>query len=43
MQLLLPFGLSSVEEVVVNEEAVVSDGKPLMIHAESKKEPASAG
>ncbi|NND21364.1 MAG: ATP-dependent Clp protease ATP-binding subunit ClpX [Silicimonas sp.] len=36
-------GLDSVEEVVVNEESVNSDAKPLMIHAESKKEEASAG
>jgi ATP-dependent Clp protease ATP-binding subunit ClpX len=36
-------GLDSVEEVVVNEEAVTSDAKPLMIHADPKKEPASAG
>jgi ATP-dependent Clp protease ATP-binding subunit ClpX len=36
-------GLDSVEEVVVNEEAVVSDAAPLMIHSDSKSEPASAG
>ena len=36
-------GLDSVEEVVVNEESVTSEGKPLMIHADAKKEPASAG
>ncbi len=36
-------GLESVTEVVVNEEAVVSDAAPLMIHAEAEKEPASAG
>ncbi len=36
-------GLDSVEEVVVNEEAVNSDAAPLMIHADTKKEPASAG
>ena len=35
-------GMDSVTEVVVNEEAVSADGKPLMIHADSKKEPASA-
>ena len=35
-------GLESVEEVVVNEESVNSEGKPLMIHADSKREPASA-
>ena len=36
-------GLDSVEEVVVNEESVSAESKPLMIHAESKQEPASAG
>jgi ATP-dependent Clp protease ATP-binding subunit ClpX len=36
-------GLDSVEEVVVNEEAVTSDAAPLMIHSDSKSEPASAG
>lgn len=36
-------GLETVKEVVVNEEAVTSDAKPLMIHGESEKEPASAG
>jgi ATP-dependent Clp protease ATP-binding subunit ClpX len=36
-------GLDSVEEVVVNEEAVASDAAPLMIHSDSKSEPASAG
>ena len=30
-------GMESVEEVVVNEEAVTSDAAPLMIYAESKK------
>jgi ATP-dependent Clp protease ATP-binding subunit ClpX len=35
--------LSSVQEVVVNEEAVTSPAKPLMIHADQKKAPASAG
>jgi ATP-dependent Clp protease ATP-binding subunit ClpX len=35
--------LASVQEVVVNEEAVTSPAKPLMIHAEQKKTPASAG
>jgi ATP-dependent Clp protease ATP-binding subunit ClpX len=35
--------LTSVQEVVVNEEAVTSPAKPLMIHAEQKKAPASAG
>ena len=36
-------GLESVAEVVVNEEAVTSDAAPLMIHADTEKEPASAG
>ena len=36
-------GLQSVEEVVVNEEAVTSDASPLMIHGDKKLEPASAG
>ena len=38
-------GMETVTEVVVNEEAVGSDGTPLMIHDESKgqKEPATAG
>ncbi|MDV3049499.1 MAG: ATP-dependent Clp protease ATP-binding subunit ClpX [Planktomarina sp.] len=36
-------GLDSVEEVVVNEEAVTSDSAPLMIHSDSKSEPATAG
>ena len=36
-------GLHSVEEVVVNEEAVTSDASPLMIHGEKQLEPASAG
>ena len=35
--------LDSVEEVVVNEEAVTSEAKPLMIHADQKREEASAG
>ncbi|MGC8203984.1 ATP-dependent Clp protease ATP-binding subunit ClpX [Aliiroseovarius sp. PTFE2010] len=35
-------GMSEVEEVVVNEEAVTSDAKPLMIYAEKKAEEASA-
>jgi ATP-dependent Clp protease ATP-binding subunit ClpX len=35
--------LTSVQEVVVNEEAVASPAKPLMIHADQKKAPASAG
>ncbi len=36
-------GMDEVTEVVVNEEAVTSDAKPLMIYADQKKEPASAG
>ena len=37
-------GMRSVEEVVVNEEAVEQGGaKPLLIHSEAKKTPASAG
>jgi len=36
-------GMDSVEEVVVNEEAVTAEGAPLMIHADQQKEPASAG
>ncbi len=36
-------GMNSVEEVVVNDEAVVSEAPPLMIHAEKQREPASAG
>ena len=36
-------GMDSVEEVVVNEEAVTSDAAPLMIHADKKREPATAG
>jgi len=35
-------GMDSVEEVVVNEEAVNSEAQPLMIHSD-KKEEASAG
>ncbi len=35
-------GMDSVTEVVVNDEAVNSDAKPLMIHADAQKEPASA-
>ena len=35
-------GLNSVEEVVVNEEAVTSDASPLMIHGDKQLEPASA-
>jgi ATP-dependent Clp protease ATP-binding subunit ClpX len=35
--------LTSGQEVVVNEEAVTSPAKPLMIHADQKKAPASAG
>ena len=36
-------GMESVEEVVVNEEAVTSDAAPLMIYADAKKEGTSAG
>jgi len=36
-------GLTSVEEVVVNEEAVDNGAKPLLIHSEPKKGSASAG
>ena len=35
-------GMETVEEVVVNEEAVTTDAQPLMIHADAKKEEASA-
>lgn len=35
-------GLDSVTEVVVNEEAVISDAAPLMIHADTHQEEASA-
>ncbi|UWQ16927.1 ATP-dependent Clp protease ATP-binding subunit ClpX [Jannaschia sp. M317] len=36
-------GMDTVEEVVVNEEAVRREVKPLLIHSEEKAEPASAG
>jgi len=36
-------GMDSVTEVVVNEEAVGPDAAPLMIHADTDKEPATAG
>ena len=36
-------GQGTVTEVVVNEEAVLSDSAPLMIYADAEKEPASAG
>ena len=36
-------GMDSVEEVVVNEEAVNAGSPPLMIHADPKKESATAG
>ena len=36
-------GQDTVTEVVVNEEAVLSDAAPLMIYADAEKEPASAG
>jgi len=35
-------GLSSVQEVVVNEDAVQRKGDPLLIHADVQEEPASA-
>jgi ATP-dependent Clp protease ATP-binding subunit ClpX len=35
-------GMDDVTEVVVNDEAVVSEAKPLMIYADAKKEGASA-
>ena len=35
-------GLSNVDEVVVNEEAVTREGDPLLIYADVKEEPASA-
>ena len=36
-------GLDSVTKVVVNEEAATGDAAPLMIHADTEKESASAG
>ena len=36
-------GMKSVKEVVVNEEAVTSDAAPLMIHADTDQESATAG
>jgi len=36
-------GMDEVTEVVVNEEAVSADGKPLMIYSDAKPEEASAG
>jgi ATP-dependent Clp protease ATP-binding subunit ClpX len=35
--------MENVSEVVVNDEAVTSDAKPLMIYGDPKKEPATAG
>ncbi|MEO9823161.1 MAG: ATP-dependent Clp protease ATP-binding subunit ClpX [Paracoccaceae bacterium] len=35
-------GLDSVTEVVVNDESVTADAKPLMIHADAKQEPAAS-
>jgi ATP-dependent Clp protease ATP-binding subunit ClpX len=35
-------GMEDVTEIVVNDEAVNSDSKPLMVHGEGKKEEASA-
>ena len=34
--------MEGVEEVVVNEEAVEKQAKPLLIYSESKEEPATA-
>ncbi|MCA0907447.1 ATP-dependent Clp protease ATP-binding subunit ClpX [Ruegeria marisrubri] len=36
-------GMKNVSEVVVNEEAVISDSQPLFIYADAAKESASAG
>ncbi|NNU80671.1 ATP-dependent Clp protease ATP-binding subunit ClpX [Halovulum dunhuangense] len=36
-------GMEGVEEVVVNEEAINRQGEPLLIYADKRKEPASAG
>ena len=36
-------GLSSVDEVVVNEEAVNVGSKPLLVYKDTRKEPATAG
>jgi ATP-dependent Clp protease ATP-binding subunit ClpX len=36
-------GMRNVEEVVVNDEAVNSDKRPLMIYSDAKREPVSAG
>jgi ATP-dependent Clp protease ATP-binding subunit ClpX len=36
-------GMETVEDVVVNEEAVTADATPLLIYADAQKEPASAG
>jgi ATP-dependent Clp protease ATP-binding subunit ClpX len=36
-------GMENVSEVVVNEEAVTSEAKPLIIYADAKKAAASAG
>ena len=35
--------MDSVAEVVVNEEAVTADAAPWMMHADKKREPATAG
>ena len=35
-------GMTNVEKVLVNEEAVTADGRPLLIYSEAKREPASA-
>jgi len=36
-------GMIGVEEVVVNQEAVNNGAQPLLVHAEAKKEKATAG
>jgi ATP-dependent Clp protease ATP-binding subunit ClpX len=36
-------GMESVEEVVVNEEAVTSEARPLLIYSDRREEPVSAG
>ena len=36
-------GMTSVDEVVVNEDAVGPSGQPLLIYSDTKKEAATAG
>ncbi|QPH53255.1 ATP-dependent Clp protease ATP-binding subunit ClpX [Pontivivens ytuae] len=36
-------GLDGVEEVVVKADAIEGEGKPILVYADSKKEPATAG